>query len=397
MLTGAETPPLGVMTDAAKARLLVVDDERAQMRALCDTLALEGYSTLGYESPRQALATLRAGEFDLLLTDLMMPEMDGLALSAEARRIDPDLVAILMTGHGTVDTAVRAMQDGAVDYVLKPFKLNAILAAIARALETQRLRRECARMRELEQRRSEELALANRDLESYSYSISHDLRAPLRAINSFAQILEEDHAGALGADGRHIVSTIRNSTRTMDQLIVGLLEFSRATNSTRSLSTGLIDMTSLADAAAREALVLHQGPQPKIEIGDLPEAVGDATVLRQVWCNLIGNALKYSAQKPEPRVTVSGRIEGAENVYRVQDNGAGFDMRYADKLFGVFQRLHRSEEFAGTGVGLAIAQRIIVRHGGRIWAEGVPNEGACFQFALPAGQARAEPASEPES
>jgi signal transduction histidine kinase len=382
------------VTDAAKSRLLVVDDERAQMRALCDTLAQEGYSTLGFASPRQALEQFRAGDFDLLITDLMMPEMDGLALSAEARRIDPELVAIVMTGHGTVDTAVRAMQDGAIDYILKPFKLNAILAAVARALETQHLRRECARMRERERQRTEELALANRDLESYSYSISHDLRAPLRAINSFAQILEEDYAEALGVEVRDIVGTIRRSTRTMDQLIVGLLEFSRATNETRKLNTGPVDMASLADAAAREAVVLHTGTQPKIEIGDLPDAVGDATVLRQVWCNLIGNALKYSAQKAEPRVTVAGRLEGDEAIYSVRDNGAGFDMRYVDKLFGVFQRLHRSEEFAGAGVGLAIVQRIITRHGGRIWAEGVPNEGACFQFALPVAGTREKPATE---
>jgi signal transduction histidine kinase len=366
-----------------KARLLIVDDEQAQMRALCDTLGTEGYAARGYASARQALANLRAGEFDLLITDLMMPEMDGIAVSNAARDIDPGLVVIVMTGHGTVDTAVRAMQDGAVDYILKPFKLNAILAAIGRALEMQRLRCECARMRELERRRSEELALANRDLESYSYSISHDLRAPLRAVGSFAQILEEEYAPALDEEGRRIVAIIRNGSRTMDQLIVGLLEFSRATNETRRLNMDAVDMTALADAAAREVEASYRGSGCSIEIGDLPGVTGDATVLRQVWCNLLGNGLKYSAKKPEPKVTVSGRIEGNEAIYQVQDNGAGFDMRYADKLFGVFQRLHRSEEFAGAGVGLAIVQRIIARHGGRIWAESKPNEGACFRFALP--------------
>jgi two-component system, sensor histidine kinase and response regulator len=371
------------LADATQARLLIVDDEQAQMRALCDTLGVEGYRARGYASAREALANLRAGEFDLLLTDLMMPEMDGIAVGNAAREIDPELIVIVMTGHGTVDTAVRAMQDGAVDYILKPFKLNAILASIGRALEMRRLRRECARMQELEQRRSRELALANRDLESYSYSISHDLRAPLRAVSSFTQILEEEYASSLDEEGRRIVGIIRNGSRTMDQLIVGLLEFSRATNDTRRLNIDTIDMTALADAAAREVETAYQGSKHRIDIGELPGVTGDATVLRQVWCNLIGNALKYSAKKPEPKVTVTGRIESGEAIYQVEDNGAGFDMRYADKLFGVFQRLHRTEDFTGTGVGLAIVQRIVSRHGGRVWAEAKPNEGACFRFALP--------------
>src|SRR5258707_254588 len=128
---------------------------------------------------------------------------------------------------------------------------------------------------------------------------------------------------------------------------------------------------------------IHGGSTPSIEIAALPSISGDAIVMRQVWSNLIGNALKYSGNRPQPVVKITGRIEGSEAIYQVEDNGAGFDMRYAEKLFGVFQRLHRAEEFAGTGVGLAIVQRIVVRHGGRIWAQGVPNVGATFQFALP--------------
>jgi two-component system sensor histidine kinase/response regulator len=363
------------------ARLLIVDDETAQMRALCDTLQLEGYTTRGVTSARQALQELRPGEVDLLLTDLMMPEMDGIALIDAARKIDPTLGAIVMTGHGTIDTAVKAMQGGALDYILKPFKLNVILPILARALNAQRLRRENAELREREQQRSEELAAAYRDLESFSYSISHDLRAPLRSIAGFAQILGEDFADNVGDEGRRIIGVIRNGCQRMDELIVGLLEFSRVGRT--ALQVEPIDMTLLADAAALDSRSLYEGPEPLIEIADLPSIEGDATVMRQVWSNLIGNALKYSANRPQPHVKVSGRIENREAIYQVEDNGAGFDMRYADKLFGVFQRLHRTEEFAGTGVGLAIVQRIVARHGGRIWAQGVPNEGACFQFALP--------------
>jgi signal transduction histidine kinase len=378
---------------AAVARLLIVDDESAQMRALCDTLVLEGYITHGFSSAQQALTELRPGQFDLLLTDLMMPEMDGITLINAARQIDSTLGAVVMTGHGTIDTAVQAMQVGALDYILKPFRLNVILPVISRALDVQRLRRENAELQARELRRSEELAAAYQALEAFSYSISHDLRAPLRTIDSFAQVLEDEFAQPLGEEGRRVIGIIRRGSQKMDQLIVGLLEFSRVGR--ERLELDRIDMTALADAAAAEAMAAYTGPKPQIDIAELPEAAGDATVMRQVWCNLIGNALKYSAKRPEPRIRISGRIENREAIYQVEDNGAGFDMRYADKLFGVFQRLHRTEEFSGTGVGLAIVQRIVVRHGGRIWAQGAPDAGACFQFALPIAAAENPPAVKP--
>jgi two-component system sensor histidine kinase/response regulator len=363
------------------ARLLIVDDEAAQLRALCDTLQLEGYATEGYSSGKQALAGLRPGDFDLLLTDLKMPEMDGITLIHAAKQIDAALGAVVMTGHGTIDTAVRAMQEGAFDYILKPFKLNVILPIISRALDVQRLRRENAELHARERQQSAELATAYHDLEAFSYSISHDLRAPLRSMDGFAAILENEFAEQLGEEGRRIIGIIRSGSQKMDELIVSLLEFSRAGRS--AIELDCIDMTMLADAAAAEVGALYTGPKPLIEISDLPAIEADAILIRQVWCNLIGNALKYSAKRPIPRISVSGRVENREAIYQVEDNGAGFDMRYADKLFGVFQRLHRAEDFSGTGVGLAIVQRIIVRHGGRIWAQGSPDVGACFQFALP--------------
>lgn len=371
------------MSEGTEGRLLIVDDEVAQMRALCDTLALEGYTTRGFSSAREALAEVKPGEFDLLLTDLMMPEMDGIGLSNAVRERDPTIAVILMTGHGTIDTAVRAMKEGALDYILKPFKLNVILPVIARALGVLRLRREVAELQERERLRSEELAAAYRDLESFSYSVSHDLRAPLRTIDGFARMLEEDFAQTLGEEGRRLLDTIRSGSQKMDRLIVGLLEFSQA--SRRPLDLSPIDMTLVAKSATAEVMALYSGAPPSIDIGDLPPVSADGTVIRQVWCNLIGNALKYSAKRPEPRIKVSGRVEGREAIYQVEDNGAGFDMAYADKLFGVFQRLHKAQDFAGTGVGLAIVHRIVTRHGGRIWAHGERDVGACFQFALPAG------------
>jgi hypothetical protein len=365
----------------AQGRLLVVDDESAQMRALCDTLDFEGYATQGFSSPRAAIAALRPGEFELLLTDLMMPEMDGIALIAAARAIDPDLGAIVMTGHGTIDTAVQSLQGGAYDYILKPFKLNVILPVIARALDLQRLRRENAELQTQERRRSEELAAAYQQLEAFAYSVSHDLRAPLRGIDGFAQLLEQDHASQLDDEGRRLLGVIRDSSHRMDQMIVGLLSFSRAAR--QPLRHSRIDMNAMVRTVIADALASHAGPTPRFEVGELPAAPGDPAVLQQVWANLIGNALKYSAKRAEPRIAISGRIDGAEAAYTVEDNGAGFDMRHVERLFGVFQRLHSSADFAGTGVGLAIVQRIVQRHGGRVWATGAPDLGASVGFALP--------------
>jgi len=369
------------VNDEVLGRLLIVDDERAQMRALCETLRPMGYVTRGFDSPRAAVAELKRGEFDLLLTDLQMPEMDGIALIAEARRIDPDIGAIVMTGHGTIDTAVLAMQGGALDYILKPFKLNVVLPVIARALDLQRLRRENAELQELERRRSEELAAAYQDLESFSYSISHDLRAPLLFVKDFAQRLESEHADALGPEGRRIVKIISDGSRSMDDMVVGLLAFSRATRQPVHLVQ--LDMAPFVQAAVAEARAIYATPVTEVQIGELPGAAADPTVIRHVWSNLIGNAFKYSARRSPPRVSISGRVEGEEAVYLIEDNGAGFDMRYAQKLFGVFKRLHNSEDYPGTGVGLAIVQRIVARHGGRIWAEAEPDKGARFQFTLP--------------
>jgi PAS domain S-box-containing protein len=227
----------------------------------------------------------------------------------------------------------------------------------------------------------EETRAINHELESFSYSVSHDLRAPLRAIDGFARILEEDHAAALGAEGRRVLAVVRTNARNMARLIDDLLSFSRT--SRRAMDFATIDMTALACEAV-EGLQLGAGlAEPEVVVSPLPRARGDAALLRQVFANLIGNAVKFSRGRAAARVEVEGERRAGEALYRVRDNGVGFDARYAEQLFGVFQRLHRSEEFEGTGVGLAIVQRVVHRHGGRVWAEGKPGEGATFSFTLP--------------
>jgi signal transduction histidine kinase len=223
-----------------------------------------------------------------------------------------------------------------------------------------------------------ELSAANKELDSFSYSVSHDLRAPLRAVDGFAQMLDEDYARQLDDEGRRLIGVVRSSAQRMSQLIDDLLQFSRLGR--KELASERVDMAQVAREVAAE---IAPG-SAAIEIAQLPEANGDRSLLRQVWVNLIGNAVKYSSKTRNPRVEVGARAEGPTTMYWVRDNGAGFDMKYAAKLFGVFQRLHRPEEFPGTGVGLAIVQRIVTRHGGRIWAEAEPGKGACFYFTLPA-------------
>jgi light-regulated signal transduction histidine kinase (bacteriophytochrome) len=194
--------------------------------------------------------------------------------------------------------------------------------------------------------------------------------------------VQEDYAERLGEEGSHLVQVIHDGSRSMDEMIVGLLAFSRSTRQQLEMST--LDMAAIVRGAVAEARGLYQGPAAAIEVAPLPPAMGDSSVIRHVWSNLIGNALKFSAGQSAPALHITGRVEGDEVVYQVKDNGVGFDMQYADKLFGVFKRLHRADDFPGTGVGLAIAHRIVTRHGGRIWAESAAGAGACFQFTLPA-------------
>jgi len=234
--------------------------------------------------------------------------------------------------------------------------------------------------------RTSELTRTIGELEAFSYSISHDLRAPLRAINGFAAILREEHAERLTSDGDELLMKIETNASKMAQLIDGLLDFSRLARA-ESMSTE-IDMSALVRAVAAELAGEPDSRKVDIVVGPLPPVVGDEAMLRQVWANLISNAIKFSAPRATPRIDIGGEARETERIYHVTDNGVGFDMTYAEKLFGVFNRLHRADEFPGVGVGLALTRRIVARHGGRIWAESRDGAGATFHFALPAGPAR---------
>jgi signal transduction histidine kinase len=238
-----------------------------------------------------------------------------------------------------------------------------------------------ARHAESLDRANTNLEAANRELESFSYSVSHDLRSPLRAIDGYSLMLEEDYAPKLDETARRYIQTIRSGSQRMAALIDDLLTFSRL--SRQALNRQQVDMTMLARRAAAEVLEGQPEPKPAVNITDLPPVPGDPALLRQVWTNLISNAVKYSAKSSTPEVLIRAATEGRQVRYEIQDNGVGFDMKYADKLFGVFQRLHSMDEFPGTGVGLAIVQRIIARHKGAVTATGERGKGATFGFTLP--------------
>jgi light-regulated signal transduction histidine kinase (bacteriophytochrome) len=227
---------------------------------------------------------------------------------------------------------------------------------------------------------SRKLEEANKELEAFSYSVSHDLRAPLRAVDGFALAVLEDFGALLPAEGLRQLSVIRESAQRMGALIDDLLRLSQL--SRQSLKRHPVDM----DALLRETLVDLQSlvvdRQIQISIGELPPCEGDRMLLKQVWVNLLSNAFKYSRKREHTIVEIGSLMREGVDTYFVRDNGSGFDMRYAEKLFGVFQRLHRVEEYEGTGVGLAIVQRIVQRHGGSVAAESAPERGATFYFSL---------------
>jgi PAS domain S-box-containing protein len=233
-----------------------------------------------------------------------------------------------------------------------------------------------------ERKRAEEkIRQLNHELEAFSYSVSHDLRAPLRSIDGYTRILAEDYADKIGQDGNKILTTIINSAWRMGKLIDDLLDFSRI--SRKELTKSRIDTNDLVRQVVREVMEGKKEERIDVRMTELPNCVGDPDLIRQVWINLISNAIKYSGKKEKSVIEIQAENKTTEIVFSVKDNGTGFDMQYVSKLFGVFQRLHRQQDFEGTGVGLAIVKRIVTRHGGNVWAEAAVGEGATFYFSLP--------------
>ena len=310
----------------------------------------------------------------------MMPEMDGIELLNAVRQIDSTLTGVIMTGHGTIDTAVKAMQVGALDYVVKPFRLNVILTVLARALDLRRLRLENGALQERERMYIAELEAANKQLETFSSSVSHDLRAPLHTITGFCDLYLTQFEQSIPDEGRQMLNHVVNGAKRMNVLIEDLLRFCRL--SRQSLVKCPIQIEQMVKRTVADLQATAGERNIELRLGQFPECEADPSLLEQVFVNLLSNAFKFTRHRNPAVIEIGSFERHGEVILFVRDNGAGFDMKHVGKLFGVFQRLHSTAEFEGTGVGLSIVQQIVTRHGGRIWVESAPNEGTTFYFTL---------------
>jgi two-component system sensor histidine kinase/response regulator len=370
-------------------KILLVDDREENLLSLEVVLADKNYELVKAHSGRDALKILLTEQdFALILMDVQMPIMDGFEtaeLIRQSEKLKHVPIIFLTANNNAPDNIFKGYQAGAVDYILKPFSIQILQAKVSVFVELYNKSRELRiqgehlrRVNEQMAQHAEDLIRINQELESFSYSVSHDLRAPLRAISGFARLLKEGYNDKLDDEGKRILSIIGNNGMKMGKLIDDLLAFSRLGR--KELEKKPISMNELLKNVLIdiEKTVTHKAT---ITIESLPDVRSEDTLMHQVLYNLITNAIKYSSKKEEPVIHVGYFTDKKEgNVYFVKDNGVGFDMSYYDKLFGVFQRLHSAEDFEGTGIGLAIVHRIISKHGGRIWAEGKANEGAAFYF-----------------
>lgn len=376
-------------------KILIADDDGVAREMLDSALKSWGYETAVAADGNGAWRLMEGEDAPrMALLDWLMPGLDGMEIcrNLRASRAPSPPYLILVTARGGKENVVAGLDAGANDYLVKPIDMDELRARIKvgqRYLEMQdtlalRMAEVSDLNRRLEQRvreRTSELESANRELEAFGYSVSHDLRAPLRHISGFCEMLAEQFGDVLGDEGMALLGKIRDSGRQMTHLIDDLLELSIV--SREEMECRKIDMTGLCNGIAHELVESEPGRDATFLIAPGMAAWGDRRLLRIVLQNLLGNAWKYTSRKERASIEVGMAEDDGETVYYVRDDGAGFDMDFADKMFAAFQRLHSSSEFPGTGIGLATVQRIVSRHGGRVWAKGWPGKGATFYFSLP--------------
>jgi signal transduction histidine kinase len=374
------------------ARVLVVEDERIVALDLATTLRRLGYTVEGpVDTGERAIDTARASRPDLVLMDIRLRgEMDGVA-AAERIGAETGAPIVFLTAHSDNETLERAKVAAPYSYLVKPFRQDDLRCAIEVSLHRHKVvtklherEREVERLNaELERRveaRTAALESANRELEAFSYSVAHDLRAPLRGIDGFTQLVLDQHVKDLGEEARGHLQRVRAAAQRMAKLIDDLLALARVVRA--DCTRQRVDLSKLA--AEIDAELREEYPARIVEFESEPGLIvnGDPTLLHVLLHNLLSNAWKFTGPTPRARVQFGRGPTNGEQTYFVRDNGVGFDMKNATQLFGVFQRLHPLRDFPGNGIGLAIVQRAVERHGGRVWAESAPGAGATFRFSL---------------
>jgi DNA-binding response OmpR family regulator len=388
-----------------RARILAIDDSPTYLESLAEAFGGEGYEVTKAADGKEGLERIAHEPFDCVMVDLVMPEMDGIEVCRRINEmgltLDQPVVVIMLTSSETKEDMTRGLEAGADDFVGKSSD-TAVLKARVRALlrrkffqdENRRIREQLLRTeieatgaraaRELSETRAvlvEELERKNKELESFSYSVSHDLRAPLRSIDGFSKLLLEEYADKLDANGKRYLDRVCGAAQRIGELVDDLLELSKVGRA--ELQRRPVDLSDLARKIATELQSANPGRQVQVLIPDGIVANADYRLLQVALENLLGNAWKFTTNVAEAVIEFGGSPRDGVLTYFVRDNGAGFDMAHASRLFTPFQRLHSEAKFPGTGIGLATVHRIVDRHGGRVWAESAVEQGATFLWTLP--------------
>jgi signal transduction histidine kinase len=365
-----------------RARLLVVDDEAPQQRALCEILSDQGYEVVGHTDPGRALDALGQSDFELMLTDLQMPTMDGIELIQRARARAPDMVVVLMSAHGSIGSVVDAMKNGAIDFVQKPFRISGIVPVVERALEVQRLRVNNHRLEAEVSQQLKELVAVNAELDAFAARLAHDLRGPLVNMRSILEMTLNESSEQPGSDLTELLQRGVSSGDLALRMVRDLLDFARLGDQPLTLAPVALD--EVLQAALSIVKPQTEGRQIEWDVNALPSIQGHAGLLQQAFVNLLGNAVKYTSARPVARIQVHAQeLPDGQHSIVVTDNGAGFDPQYVDQLFKPFRRLHTATEFVGEGMGLANVRRIVERHSGSVRACGRLGEGASFTLVFP--------------
>ena len=399
---GAQTADRGTASLLGPKKILAVDDSETYLQSLADALRADGYEVVLARSGEEALELLAVQPVDCILLDLMMPGIGGRETCRRIKNAPAmrDIPIIMLTALEDREAMIQGLSAGADDYIAKSSDFELVRARVLAQIRRKQFEDEKRRIREqllraeleaAEARAAQvvaetraalvgELEAKNEELESFSYSVAHDLRAPLRSIDGFGLALLEDYGDKLDDDGKQYLNYVRESAQQMAQLIDDMLALSQVTRG--EFERAEVDVSAIARGIG--AQLQRASPDRRVEftVAEGLTAEGDARLVAIAFENLLGNAWKFTGKSDPARIEVGVTADGA---LFVRDNGAGFDMAYKEKLFGVFQRLHSRKEFEGTGIGLATVQRIIRRHGGQIWAEGAVGEGATFFFTLGAG------------